>query len=197
MGRLRMVFLVLMVSLMSVHAETEGAASEAAITPRGLMIVAGTGHSALLAQDTRFEPRLQLQSTVRAGVAIPVGRETLVAAGFAFEHANASSAEGGIIYSAWTGRSLWTRLEYVPQDTPAALRFSLSGTLMSYDSSFLLSFFPALRLGPLLRLPLSRHAAAVFWTHLEYQRRQDLVVANRSLPGTFALGASCEIELGL
>ncbi len=212
MKRLRIVLVVLIVSLVSLRAEaatpTAGAAAaDGAFTAdalaaagrakparAGLMLVAGAGHAALLAQDTRFEPRLQLHSSLSGGLGTQLGRLFSVATGLAVEYALASSAAGGYVYPAWTGRTLWLRADLLPGVGMMGARLKVSGVLASYESTFLIFFFPSVSMGPVFRLPLSASAWISADAHVRYQIREDLSIAGTNVPGALLFGVSIEFE---
>lgn len=195
MKRLSIAIVVLAIPLAVTHAGPAVDAATDAVRVE-LLAVAGAGQAALLAQNTPFDPRLQLHSSLRAGVGLTLGRHVAFLTGVGVERANPSSLEAGYAYPAWTGRTLWARVELRTPASPFGGRLTLAGTLAGYDSTYLVFFFPSLEAGPVLMVPLKDGLRITVELRLGYQIRQDLAIAVGQvlIPGAFHAGIGTELE---
>lgn len=166
-----------------------------------LMIIAGSNTAALLAQDTPFNPRLQLQSSVQFGIGAhsPSGIE--LAGGIGLMRATPTSAAVGYTYPGWTGRTAWTRIGYAPPErSPLGVQFTVFGVLAGYDATYLLSFFPILELAPTVQIPLIGGAVASIGLPIGWEIRRDLglqVGGIFVLPGAMYAGFSADVRVSV
>ncbi len=165
------------------------------------MIIAGSDNAALLAQDTRFDPRLQLQSSLQFGVGVHFVSGFEFAGGIGVVRAIPTSPAVGYSYAGWTGRTTWSRIGYVrPGRSPLGVQFSAYGVLAGYDATYLLSFFPILELAPTLQIPLTRGAVVSVELPIGWEIRRDLGLKIGEafvLPGAIYLGLSAELRLSV
>jgi hypothetical protein len=187
MKRLRIAIVLLAIPIAASHAEPAQA---------GLLAVTGTSQAALLAQNTPFEPRLQLHTALRAGVGTTLGPAFRFAAGFGLERAVSTRLVDGYSYTGWTGRTLWMRLGYEPPDGSLGVEATAHGVLVGFDDSYLLLFFPAVDVGPYYRVALFSRTSLKITLRIGYEFRQDLVLTLGSitLPGTPYAGVAVEAE---
>lgn len=173
------------------------------------MTVAGSDNSALLVQDTRFDPRLQLQSSVRFGGGTRFRNGLRIAAGFGLTRTLPSSAVVGYVYPGWIGREAWLMIGYADdgwvadsfgprnaapeRDMAFGVELDLAGVLAGYDATYLLSFFPTIGLTPIIVIALGPRTTAACGLAVEWQIRRDLALAN-SLPGALSLGITVELR---
>ena len=163
------------------------------------MIIAGSDTAALLAQDTRFDPRLQLQSAVRLGIGVhsPSGIE--LAGGIGVTRASPTSPAIGYSYPGWTGRTAWARVGYIrPGRSPIGILLTAYGVLAGYDATYLLSFFPTLELAPMVHVQLAGRAVASIGLPIGWEIRRDLGIRIGEtfvLPGAFYVGLSVEVRV--
>jgi len=162
------------------------------------MIIAGSDTAALLAQDTRFDPRLQLQSALRLGIGIhsPSGIE--FAGGIGVTRASPTSPAIGYRYPGWTGRTAWARVGYIrPGRSPIGIMLTAYGVLAGYDATYLLSFFPTLELSPAVHFQLAGKTVASIGLPIGWEIRRDLGIRigeTLVLPGAFYVGLSAEVR---
>lgn len=190
--RVLLTFLLVVPHAQSAYAETASAE---------LMIIAGSDHVALLAQDTRFDPRLQLQSSLQFGVGVHSVSGFEFAGGVGLTRATPTSAVIGYTYAGWTGRTAWTRIGYVcPDRSPMGVQLTAYGVLAGYDATYLLSFFPILEFAPTVQVPLTRGAVASIGLPFGWEIRRDLGLRIGEafvLPGAIYLGLSAELRLSV
>ena len=163
------------------------------------MIVAGSDSAALLAQDTRFDPRLHLRSAVRLGIGAGFTWGGEFATGVALVRASPTSADPGYGYAGWTGRAFWVRMGYFrPSRARFGVSLAASGVLAGFDSTYLITFFPVVEVSPALLITLPRDATATISIPIGWDLRRDLGLAVGDafvLPGALFAGISTEIRL--
>ena len=190
----RVLLTVLLVMPCAGIASAEGASAE-------LMIIAGSNNAALLAQDTPFNPRLQLQSSVQFGIGAHSASGVEFAGGIGLKHATPTSAAVGYTYPGWTGRTAWTRIGYVrPDRSPLGVQFTVFGVLAGYDATYLLSFFPIVEVAPTVQIPLIGSAVASIGLPIGWEIRRDLglrVGEAFVLPGAIYVGFSAELRMSV
>jgi hypothetical protein len=170
-----------------------------------LLIVAGSDQAALVAQDTRFDARLQLQSSLIVGAGARWQNGVELVGGVSVTHGVPTSVALGYSYAGWTGRTVWARIGLagqgrLPEGFLRGIRFTAFGVLAGYDSTYLLSFFPVLEISPTLSLPLTRNLAASIELPLGWQIRRDLSVQlgeTFEMTGTPYMGFSTLIVMTL
>ncbi len=166
-----------------------------------LMIIAGSDNAALLAQDTRFDPRLQLQSSLQFGVGVHSASGIEFAGGIGVARATPTSLAVGDSYAGWTGRTAWTRIGYVrPDRSPMGVQLTAYGVLAGYDATYLLSFFPVLEFAPTLQVPLTGGAAVSIGLPFGWEIRRDLGLQIGEafvLPGAIYGGLSAALRLSV
>lgn len=134
----------------------------------------------LLAQDIRFEPALQLAAGVGIGTTLTVGEWVELGSTLTAEKLNPSPVGAGYQYRGLTARQLWAEVTIKRNAVPGVgVRMRAGGSLGSYDSTFLLFFYPEIELGPVLMLPISQgeHPPRVgveWYLAVGYRFRQDL-----------------------
>ena len=190
----RVLLTVLLVMPCAGIASAEAASAE-------LMIIAGSNNAVLLAQDTPFDPRLQLQSSLQFGIGARSASGVELAGGVGLTHATPTSAAVGYAYPGWTGRTAWTRIGYVrPERSPVGVQFTVSGVLAGYDATYLLSFFPILELTPTVQVPLIGNAVASIGLPIGWEIRRDLGLQMGGafvLPGATYVGLSTEVRVSV
>ena len=170
-----------------------------------LLMVAGSDHDALLAQDTRFDARLQLQSSLQFGVGARWKSGVELAGGISVANAVPTSAAPGYSYAGWTGRSAWARIGLVgpgglPEGMLRGIRATVYGVFAGYDATYLLSFFPVVEIAPTLHIPLAGNITASIGLPLGWQIRRDLGIAvgeTFEMTGTPYIGFSALLSMSL
>ncbi|MCK4514026.1 MAG: hypothetical protein KAU31_02150 [Spirochaetaceae bacterium] len=190
--RVLLTFLLVVPHAQSAYAETASAE---------LMIIAGSDNVALLAQDTRFDPRLQLQSSLQFGVGAHSVSGFELAGGIGIARAIPTSPAVGYSYAGWTGRTAWTRIGYVrPDRSPMGVQLTAYGVLAGYDATYLLSFFPILEFAPTLQVPLTGGAVVSIGLPIGWEIRHDLGLQIGEvfvLPGAIYMGLSTGIRVSV
>jgi hypothetical protein len=180
MNRVRIMRVLLTVLFAVTYAATACTGTAHADTASAeLLLVAGSDHAALLAQDTRFDARLQLQSALQFGAGARWENGVELAAGIGVTHARPTSVAPGYGYAGWTGRAVWARIGFVgrgrlPQGFLRGVRFTAYGVLAGYDATYLLTFFPVVEIAPTVLIPLVGNIAASIELPLGWQLRRDL-----------------------
>ncbi len=195
MNRLSITRVLLTVLLLVPYARSAHSATASA----ELMIIAGSDNAALLVQDTRFDPRLQLQSSLQLGVGMHSIGGFEFAGGVGVSRATPTSPAIGYSYAGWTGRTVWTRIGYFRSDrSPMGVRLTVHGVLAGYDATYLLSFFPILEFTPTIRFPLTGSAVGTVGLPIAWEIRRDLglrVGDSFVLPGAVYVGLSTEVQI--
>lgn len=170
--------------------------------PADVAVTIGTRQAALVVEDTRFNPAVQLLSELEfsVGVALPLGeppsglveppfpRHVLGAeVGVALGAVKQSATIGNTNYRGLTMRSMIASGGW---RSPSGAGVEVGGRAVfaTYDLTNALFFFPEAYLAPLVRVPLSR-ASAVEWSiPLSWQFRVDLAIA-------FSVGVQARLAL--
>ena len=158
------------------------AAIAAAGLPADLAVTVGSRHAALVVQDTRFDPAVQLASEVGAGVGgqwkLRGGRAGAIAAGLGLAVASVgpSTAFAGYFYRGLAVRSLtvtgaWT------SPSGVGVRVGAAASFASYALTTLLFFYPEVEIAPTLRMRLAKRIRVDWALPVFYQFRQDLAYA--------------------
>lgn len=105
--------------------------------------------------------------------------------GLALDKARATSPAGGYGYPGWSARVAWVGVALAPESRFAGVDLTARLVLAGFDSTFLITFFPALQVTPFVRIPLIGSTRAELGVSLGWQFRQDLRLTTRNaqLPG--------------
>lgn len=150
--------------------------------PADLAVTVGSRHAALVVQDTRFDPAVQLVSDVALGLGaqweLRGGRAGTFGTGLGVRvsRVSRSTAFGGYYYRGLAVRSLalsgaWT------SPSGAGVRIAGSASFASYALTTLLFFYPEVEVAPTLRTRLTERARVEWALPVFYQFRQDLAYA--------------------
>jgi len=189
MNRLRVTRAVILILLIPGCARRGAAAQDTDI-----FFAAATDTYVLVAQDTRFDPRLQLDQSLRLGIGI-AGRLFSLAGGFGVERAEATGASVGYSYPGWSARSIWLATG-LTSASGVGIEVGARGLLAGFDSTFLVVFFPVVVVSPTIRLPLGGSTDLNLGIPLGWQMRSDLAVTvgrNAVVGGVPFFGISMEI----
>ena len=159
--------------------------------PADLAVTVGSRHAALVVQDTRFDPAVQLVSDVALGVAwewrfprrpgVFTAQPTV-----GIGRIGRSTAFSGYYYRAVALRSLGLDLHLVgsptvgrgsPRANVVGARLGGHAVLASYEMTSLLFFYPELELAITMRSRLSDRVRVDWALPVFYQFRQDLAYA--------------------
>lgn len=152
----------------------------AAWAPADIAVTVSTSQAALVVQDTRFNPAVQLASDLTAGFGtiIQIGESARagIGAGIGLGAVRQSEVNGGVVYRGMATRHLslesWFSLA-----SGMGVRLAGKAVLASYELTTLLFFYPEISLAPQFTLPIGPRSAVTWSLPISYQFRQDLQFA--------------------
>lgn len=156
-----------------------------------IAVTVGSRQAALVVQDTRFEPAVQLLTETGIGTQIHRAFESGAAiafdGGIAIGRISPSAPFGGYFYRGLSLRGAALSGEFVAAGG-AGVRVSTRAVWGSYELTTLLFFYPEIELAPTFRMRLGDRLRVDWALPVFYQFRQDLAYA-------FGLGLSGRLSL--
>lgn len=159
--------------------------------PADIAVAVGSREAALVVQDTRFQPGVQLLTELSVGVIhawrLAEVHVVSVGGGATIGAVGSSAVRTGYLYRGLATRALWLAAGWTARD---GLGLSLTGraALGSYQMTTLLFFYPEVELAPTFRMRLGDVVRIDWAMPVFYQFRRDLA---------YAVGIGISARLGL
>lgn len=154
--------------------------------PADIAVTVGNRQAALVIQDTRFDPAVQLMSELTLGVGLRSGRApagtaypgpaAFLAGGVAVGLVSQSRALSGYVYRGLATRSIWLSGAWASR-SGVGIELTARAVLASYQLTSLLSFYPEVEIAPTFATARGERYAIEWSAPIFTQFRRDLTYA--------------------